>query len=98
MFGFGKKKPAEMIDLKSLLTSDELTLLVEELRKVANRVPGETSSIMAATAESLLAGDSGPKKQILDLCISALNMTNSFKEASEGNRELVEKLEGIKKG
>lgn len=98
MFGFGKKKPMEMIDLKSLLTAEELTLLVEEIRKVARRVPGETSSIMDETAESLLAGESNPKKQILDLCISALNMTDSFKEAGEGNRELAKKLEAIRKG
>ena len=97
LFGFGKKKNQEPINLKSLLSAAELELLVAEMQTVANRVPGETSSIISATAKTIAEGDSIPHTSGLDLCISALNMTNSFKEARPGNRELLSKLESIKK-
>lgn len=99
LFGFGKKKAdAAPLNVKALLTEEELTLLVTEMRTVANRVPGETSAIMAATADTILEGGDIPAKAGLDLCIAALNMTDSFKESQPGNRELAKKLEAIRKG
>ena len=41
LFGFGKKKDLQPIELKTLLSAEEIALLVEELNTTAARVPGK---------------------------------------------------------
>ena len=97
LFGFGKKKDPQTIDLKTVLSAEEIALLIDELNTTAVRSPGETGAIIRATAETIQEGDTIPLKQGLDLCISALNMNEAFHEAGQGNRELLKKLETIRK-
>ena len=97
LFGFGKKKDLQPIELKTLLSAEEIALLVEELNTTAARVPGGTSAMMSAMAETIKEGASIPFMQGLDLCISAINMNEAFHEAKNGSRELAKKLEAIRK-
>ena len=97
LFGRAKKKDAEPIELKAFLSSEEAALLIAELRTTANRVPGETSAIMSAMAETIEEGGTIPFKQGLGLCVSAINMNEAFHEAKSGSQELVKKLEAVMK-
>ena len=97
LFGFGKKTNLQSIDLKTLLSAEETELLVGELNTTAARVPGETSAMMNAMAETIKEGAAIPFKQGIDLCISAINMNEAFHEAKSGSRELAKKLEAIRK-
>ncbi len=96
-WGRSKKKDKETVELKSLLSAEEVALLVTELRTTAGRVPGETSAVMSAMAGAIEEGAAIPFKQGLDLCISAINMNEAFDEAKSGSRELAKKLETIRK-
>ena len=95
--GFGKKKEPEPVNLKDYLSEEEIRLLETELRTVANRVPGETSAVVAGLAESVKNGESLPVKEGLGMCVSALNMTKGFGEAQAGSAELLGKLTEIRK-
>jgi hypothetical protein len=97
LFGFGKKKDLQPVDLKTLLSAEEVELLVGELNTTAARVPGETSAIRSAMANTIEEGGTIPFKQGLGLCVSAINMNESFHEAKSGSRELAKKLEAILK-
>ena len=97
LFGRAKKKDIELIELKSMLSAEELALMVAELRTTASRAPGETGAIMSAMADSIEEGTAIPLKQGLDLCISAINMNEAFHEAKNGSQELARKLEAIRK-
>ena len=97
LFGRAKKKDVEPIELKAILSAEEVAGLVTELRTAANRVPGETSAMMSAMAKIIEEGAAMPFQQGLDLCISAINMNEAFHEAKSGSRDLVKKLESIRK-
>ena len=60
-------------------------------------MPGETSAMMSAMAETIKEGAAIPFMQGLDLCISAINMNEAFHEAKNGSRELAKKLVAIRK-
>ena len=97
LFGRSKKKNMEPVALKALLSAEEIALLVTELRTTASRVPGETSAIMSALADTIEEGAAIPFQQGLDLCVSAISMNEAFHEGKSGSRELAQKIEMIRK-
>ena len=94
--GFGKKK-AEPINLKDYLGEEDINFLYTELQTMAKRVPGETSGIATALAESIKSGDLIPAKESIGMCLSAIKMNQAFKESQAGSEKLLDKLAAIEK-
>lgn len=111
LFNFRKNKsndkqpPAKAnvnkIDMKSLLSEDEIRLLITDLNTVAGKVQGDGKSVINATTE-MITGSGVIPVQCLDLCIAAVQDTlgtfSAFGLAPAGNTALLEKLEKCKKG
>ena len=104
LFNFGKKQNQEKagvrkIDLKSILSEEEIRLLITDLTTVASKVQGDGRAIVTATAGMFTESGVIPV-QGLDLCFAAvqdsLGTFSAFGMIPAGHTALLEKLKKMK--
>ena len=111
LFNFGKKvktvqqKAAKAdekaaLDLKSMLSKEEIRLLITDLNTVSGKVPNESKAVVMTIAEMIDVSGMIPE-QGLSLCIAAvedaLGTFSAFGLAPAGHTALLEKLKKLKK-
>lgn len=93
---FGRKEPRS-VNLKELLTPEEVHLLGGELIKASHKLPTEIGDTYFRLAESIMKGEDNNSAMILKLSTAAFRYNKLNREAAEGSPELLKKLKEVLK-